>query len=126
MKPHLLIAESDPKVADLFHLFLTRQGFDVEVAAGGLECLEKLRRFPPDILIMSNDLPWGGSDGVLALMREEMDIPKVPVVLMGTDGASRQYASSAAAPVVQYLEKPFSLARLLDIVDESAPQKTVA
>jgi CheY-like chemotaxis protein len=116
MGPRVLIAESDAELVAFLQRFLTRRGYAVETAAGGLECLEKLHRFRPQVLVLNVQLLWGGGDGVLARLREGGDVPPVPVVLTGADGNGPD-----APPVVRRLLKPFSLADLLDSVHSAAP-----
>ena len=52
MKPTLLIAQSDAELRDAYRRFLTGRGYDVETAADGLDCLEKLRRVAPAVLVL--------------------------------------------------------------------------
>ena len=53
-------------------------------ARDGLACVAQLREFRPAVLVLDPALPWGWGDGVLARMREEADIPTVPVILLFT------------------------------------------
>ena len=114
MKPTLLIAESDDELRDAYRRFLTWHGYEVETAADGLDCLEKLRRLTPAVLVLDRGLRWGGADGVLACLREESTTSGVSVVLTATGGMPRDVAGDSGPPVVQYLPKPFGLAALLE------------
>jgi hypothetical protein len=40
------------------------------VARSALGCLEGIRRMAPDLVILDDYLPWGGADGVLAVLEE--------------------------------------------------------
>ncbi len=62
----LLIADSDPALADIYQSFFSNDGHDVEMAADGVQCLESIRQHLPDVLVLEYELPWGGGDGVLA------------------------------------------------------------
>jgi DNA-binding response OmpR family regulator len=66
MNQTLLIAEGDAELCDVYRRFFARQGFDVETASDALDCVEKLRRVPPAVLVLDWELRWGGGDGVLA------------------------------------------------------------
>jgi DNA-binding response OmpR family regulator len=116
MKPTLLIAESDAELRDAYRRFLAARGYDVETAADGLDCLEKLRRLAPAVCVLDRELPWGGADGVLALLREERATPGVAVVLTATAGHPADAAADVKPPVVQVLPKPFMLTALLESV----------
>ena len=44
---------------------LLREGFELETAVSGLECVARLREAVPDVLVLEPHMPWGGGDGVL-------------------------------------------------------------
>jgi DNA-binding response OmpR family regulator len=110
VKPILLLTEVDADLRDIYRLFLVERGFAVETASDGLECLAKLRRLDPDLLILDQDLLWGGADGVLAWMRESAS--DTPVVLT-TTAPRAGLPEEGMGPVVKILAKPFSLKALV-------------
>lgn len=97
----VLIAESNPAARQDLHRFLTDCGHAVETAAGGVECLGKLRRRSDAVLVLDRDLAWGGCDGVLAVLRDDPTLAHVPVLLTAAA------AEEPAAPVVGVLVKPY-------------------
>src|SRR5438552_16523647 len=120
MKLRLLIADPDTILTAVLQRCLARCGYAAETASAGLECLEKLRRFRPQVLLLSDELLWGGSAGVLALLREHADVPVLPVVLMSADDHSPECIALTVPPVVDCLLKPFALSALLDSIDAAA------
>jgi DNA-binding response OmpR family regulator len=112
MKRIVLVAEGDTELCDVYRTFLTGRGHEVETATDGLDCLEKLRRLNPAVLVLDLDLRWGGGDGVLAWLRERPS-PWLPVVLTATAGCPDGVAKFLEPPVVDYLPKPFTLKALL-------------
>ncbi len=112
MKPVVLVTNADPELRELFERFLVRKGHAVETASGGVECLDKLRRIFPDVLVLDQELPWGGGDGVLACLREDGPAPP-PAVVFTTWNAAACPPGLLAQPVVACLEKPFAMAELL-------------
>src|SRR5205085_2787098 len=80
--PRILIADPDPVLLDSYGAALARQGFDVTTAPDGLKCVGLLRAFAPDVIVLSPALPWGGGDGVLAVMTEESRAARVPVIVL--------------------------------------------
>ncbi|MBV8455292.1 MAG: response regulator [Acetobacteraceae bacterium] len=92
------------------------QGFDLETASDGLDCVEKLRRVTPAVLVLALELRWGGGDGVLAWLREQGVESGVPVILTYTAGNPPHLAAFTELPVVDHLCKPFELTALLERV----------
>lgn len=121
MKPFLLIADAEPILRGMFHLYLSAKGFPAETAVGVCDCLEKLRRLRPDVLILDRDLPGNGAVEVLAQMRDETTgLPWVPVILLSASAFAEP--DLIQHPIVSCLLKPFSLQRLADAAD-SAPSE---
>jgi len=118
MNPILLIADGDMPRRDLYSRLFTDRGYVVETATGGLQCLAQLRRLRPAVLVVHSDLPWGGGGGVLARMREDSDLPAVPVVLVGTTGISP--SDILRSRVVACLLKPFRLETLIEAVSAAS------
>ncbi len=112
MKPRLLIADSDAELRDVFRRFFSGSGFDVATAGDGLECLEQVRQFLPDVLVVEREILWGGGEGVLGRLREEYPLLAIDVVIITGDG--RDF--DPAPPVIACLEKPFSMAGLLELI----------
>jgi DNA-binding response OmpR family regulator len=102
MRFRVLVADSDGSLLKTYRDFLSRNGFEVVTALDGLDCLGKLRSFMPEALVLRRDLPWGQSDGVLALMMEEPDVPAVPVILV-----SHSTNPSTRKPSRTYLEAAY-------------------
>jgi CheY-like chemotaxis protein len=83
--------------------FLERCGFEVESALDALDCLELLQMQPAHLLVMEDQLLWGGSDGVLARLRGDLRELNPAVILIG----NRPHTSATLAPpVADYLRKP--------------------
>lgn len=111
MITQLLIADSDMLVLDRCRGYFARHGYQVEVAADGLKCLDSLGRMPPDILVLDRELLWGGGEGVLACLREDQWRWPETVILTASECADDSRAT-LPPPVKAVLPKPFSLARL--------------
>lgn len=114
MTPIVHIADADPELPDLYRRFFTHYGWQVEIATGGLDCLARLRQTPPQLLILDCPLPRGGPDGVLAVMRNDRDLCRIPVILTFTSARAEMPTESMSPPVVRALAKPFALKTLLE------------
>ena len=110
MKQTLLIADGDAELCDIFGRFFTDNGYVVRTALDGLDCLRKLRRMMPTVLVLDQELLWGGGDGVLAWLREEDFSHGIRVVFTG------DLAEIKDPPVVDCVSKPFALSGLLESV----------
>ena len=71
MKQTMLIADGDAELCDLYRIFVKDHGYDVETSSNGMDCVRKLRRETPDVLVLDLELLWGGGAGVLGWLRDE-------------------------------------------------------
>lgn len=110
----ILIADSDQFLVAAYRDHLCQLRALVSTALTGLACIEQLRAFTPDVLILDPTIPWGGGDGVLAVMHEESTI-RPPLVLLLTRGQDRGLLYRISSfRVDDYQTKPLSAARLVD------------
>jgi CheY-like chemotaxis protein len=125
MKPLLLIAEGDDELRYSLSCFFSSHGYEVATAAGGLDCLRQLRQRPPLACVLDQELRWGGSAGVLAVMRDDPDLRHIPVILTSTEDPRVPWPEPAP-PVVQALEKPYLWTDLLDWIDGAAAREAAS
>jgi DNA-binding response OmpR family regulator len=109
----LLIADGDPELSDIYRRFFSRNGYDVDTAGGGVECLVKLRSRTINHLILDIDLPWGGGEGVLAFLREEFPAQALPNVVLTSRPLDDAGPERVKLPVVGFFQKPCRLTTLL-------------
>jgi DNA-binding response OmpR family regulator len=123
VKHIVLIADRDAELGEVYGRFLARQGYAVETAAHGIECLDKLRRTTPSALVLDLELLWGGADGVLSYVREDRELANLPVILTATAARTAVSGADLASPAVAFCPKPFSLAALLETVRSAIARK---
>lgn len=70
-KPRAVVVEDDHDIQYLYKLKLEREGFDVAVASNGLEGLEAIKNFRPDIVLLDLMMPVMSGSEMLAEMRSE-------------------------------------------------------
>jgi len=120
MTNRLLIADADAEMSDLYRRFFSHHGYEVESAAGGLECLAKLHSRPNIYVILDLEIPWGGGDGVLACLREEFPERSHPIVVLTSRPFLQAGPEQVQPPVVRCFQKPCHLNELLDCIRSTA------
>lgn len=106
----VVVADQDVEFLERLESFLRRKGHEVVAVSDGLACLYALRECEPDILAISNDLLWGGSDGILSVMLDEAELQNIPVLLLqGEDG---NLGLRRHPMIVSAVRRPFQLDEL--------------
>jgi DNA-binding NtrC family response regulator len=125
VKTKLLIADSHSGVRELRRRLFVSCGFVVYTADGGVKCTWLLRDVKPHVLLLDTNLLWGGAEGVLAVLAEEWDARRVPVVLVGDCGRSPNQMQSGGYPVVAHLLPPIRATALIKSVQAAAWQSAL-
>src|SRR5260370_1580290 len=105
MEPVILIAVADESLRITYGLLLAEQGYRVVTATGGLDCLNKLCRVIPEVLILDKELLWGGGEGVLEVLRGGGNTLWPPVVLLTHENSDGLHKAQPT-PVGPCLRKP--------------------
>ncbi|GDY11111.1 MAG: response regulator [Planctomycetota bacterium] len=117
MSPTILIADEDRESARLYEHYLNRCGYRVLSASGGVECLSIIREQSPAVIIASENMPWGGADGLLDCLSDDSGLQCCPnVILTGYTPDENVSVLREMPCVFRYLRKPFLMGRLLDYV----------
>ncbi len=117
MSPTILIADDDRELDKLYEHYLSRCGYRVLTASGGVECLSIIHHEFPAVIVASVDMPWGGAEGLLDYLSEESGPQCNPnVILTGYTADENVAQLREASCVFRYLRKPFLMGRLLDCI----------
>jgi len=112
MPARILIADADRSLSEIYRAHLEGLGFAVRTAADGVECVNLLKEFRPNLLLLGTSLPWGGCDGVLAVIKEEPELrPEFVLVLASRTDPNVLYRL-ASCHIDDFQFKPLSPARL--------------
>lgn len=107
----VLIADPDESLLAEYREH-SQEGFDVVTALNGLECVDRLREQVPDVLVLEPQLLWGGGDGVLAVMHNDLDLATVPVMILTSCTDRGVLDDIARFPISDFHPKPLSPANL--------------
>jgi DNA-binding response OmpR family regulator len=110
----VLMADPDESLQQMYREALLQEGFEAIAAASGLQCVARLRERVPDVLVLEPLLPWGGGDGVLAMMGEIPGLAMVPVLVLTACRTPHILEGVSRFPISDYQIKPLTSARLAE------------
>src|SRR5689334_16377922 len=104
----VLVVEDSPDIADLLRHYLQGAGHDVEQVASGDEVLPRVRRTPPDVVVLDVMLP--GMDGwmVCQALRRDPATAAIPVLMLTARGEESDRIRGLELGADDYVVKPFS------------------
>jgi two-component system alkaline phosphatase synthesis response regulator PhoP len=120
MSVRVLLADPDQPLLSRYQDFLGQLGFEVETATTGVDCVDKLRQFSPNLLVLEPELPWGWGEGVLSVLGDECREPRIPVLVLAKQKERGEKLLRAgyriSATEVKPLEPYFLANRILRIL----------
>ena len=120
----LILAVDDvPDNLEIVRLRLESQGYRVATAADGVEALERMREFEPDLVLLDVMMPRLDGIEVVRTMRADPALRATPVILVTAKSDTRDVIEGLDAGGDDYLTKPFEHAALLARVRSMLRQK---
>jgi two-component system, cell cycle sensor histidine kinase and response regulator CckA len=119
----LLLADDDPLVLQACTRILHRLHFSVLTATNGLKALELFRLNPTQIEVVLLDIAMPIMDGLEACRAIHFLQPQVPIILSSGCSHSSAPASCEAAGAAGYLQKPYSIVELHDLLSRVTQHK---
>ncbi|WP_051341390.1 response regulator [Azospirillum halopraeferens] len=113
----ILLAEDSPTNQLVAVAFLRAAGYQVDVAANGLEAVEAARTLPYDLILMDIAMPeMDGLAATRALRAMPPPAGTLPIVAMTADAMEGDRERCLAAGMNDHIAKPVDRAHLLDTV----------
>lgn len=102
---HILIVDDEERIRTVLREYLSHSGYKIIEACDGLEAIDKVKKFPIDLIIMDVMMP--NLDGISAVreIKKEYDIPIIMLSARGEE-YDKLYGFDSGAD--DYVTKPFS------------------
>jgi two-component system OmpR family response regulator len=107
----ILVIEDDDDIAKMLALNLRAEGFEVAIEGSGEGGLARLRREPPQLLVLDLMLP--GVDGLQVCRKVRESADYIPIIILSAKSSETQRVLGLELGADDYLTKPFSMAELV-------------
>ena len=106
-KPSLLLVEDNAANIYLATFLLEQNGFAVEHASNGIECLAQVRVARPDIILMDLHMPvMDGYETARELLADPVTA-RIPIIAVTAYAMAGDRAKALAIGFRDYIEKPY-------------------
>ena len=121
----ILVIDDELEVRKVLHNYLTKQGYQVEIAESGEEGLQLAKKTLPDVIILDVMMPKMDGWEVLSYLKADQQLAAIPVIILSMmEDKSVAYSLGAS----DYLIKPITREQLSVVLqkyhfslNESAP-----
>jgi CheY-like chemotaxis protein len=114
MKKIILVVDDDASVRESVKKVLAGAGYEVVLAAGGLEAVAHFQSHPANLLLLDLGLP--NQNGWETCRHFSEEHPRIPIILM--TGQSGQFKSALSAGAAALMEKPLTADQLLHLIHQ--------
>ncbi|HTD21763.1 MAG TPA: response regulator [Terriglobales bacterium] len=114
----IILADDSISVRKFVGRMLEKAGYRVKLASDGLEALEMLGRSNCDLLITDLEMPRTNGYELLALLREQPEINRVPVVVVTSRAGVKYREHALKEGAAAFLVKPVQEEQLIAVVNE--------
>jgi cellulose synthase/poly-beta-1,6-N-acetylglucosamine synthase-like glycosyltransferase/FixJ family two-component response regulator len=113
MRRTVLIVDDEEQIRKLVSVALSRANYDVVLASGGYEAMDRIAEAIPDLIVL--DIMMPGIDGLALLtqLRADPAIRAVPVIMLTAKGATDDVVAGLGLGADDYLSKPFAMSELV-------------
>ncbi|MDR2618174.1 MAG: response regulator [Treponema sp.] len=109
----LLIVDDETINLDFFELMFSKLGFIVEKARDGVEALEKLKKFFPDLILLDNIMPRMSGWEFTKILKGDSKFKDIPIVMFSALDDVKDKIEGFELGVDDYITKPFNFSEVL-------------
>jgi len=112
----ILIVDDEQINLEFFDVMLSKLGFVVDKAENGLEALEKVRKFNPDIIILDNIMPKMSGWEVTKTLKNDVeykDFKDIPIIMFSAMDDVKDKVEGFELGVDDYITKPYNFSEVL-------------
>ena len=108
MAQRVLVVDDEPDLLELVRVNLSQAGYEVETAETGSQALERLRRSPPDLMVLDLMLPDLSGTEVCRHVRADGSLAEIPIIMLTAKADEVDRVVGLELGADDYVTKPFS------------------
>lgn len=116
MGKRVLLIEDEPNIIEAISFILSRDGWTVHTHEDGTTAMNKVRGFPPDLIILDVMLPGRSGFDILRDLRADPETTGIPVMMLTARGQEKDRDLAQRLGANLFMTKPFSNAEVRDHV----------
>jgi DNA-binding response OmpR family regulator len=109
----ILVADDEEIHLEFFEVMLSKCGYVVETAGDGVQALDKIKKFRPDLIILDNIMPKMSGWEVTRTLKSSPKFREIPIIMISALDDEKDKAAVFDVGVDDYITKPFDFAVVL-------------
>ena len=112
----VLIVDDEEPLARILAFAFQNEGCVVDVATDGVDCMNRISRSEPSVVLMDIMMPRLDGLDTIRLLRQNRAHRDIVIVAMSARGTEELEARSLAAGADLFVPKPFEIGRTIETV----------
>jgi CheY-like chemotaxis protein len=115
MKKHIMVVDDEPDIVELFKILLEKEGYEIISANSADECLQKLKKATPDLILLDIMMSGMPVKEMLKRIMENEEWRNIKIIYLTVVRMSEAEKSNLLqeANIVDFIEKPFDITDLV-------------
>lgn len=112
----ILIVDDDESTLEFFDIMLSNLSFEVVKANNGLEALEKVRLYDPDLILLDNLMPKMTGFEVIQILKKDKEFARfrnTPIIVFSALEDTEDKVLGFEMGIDDYITKPFNFSEVL-------------
>jgi DNA-binding response OmpR family regulator len=109
----ILIVDDEQINLEFFEVMLSKLGFVVENANDGVEALEKVKTFLPDLILLDNIMPKMSGWEVTKTLKNDPQLSGIPIIMFSALDDVKDKVAGFELGIDDYITKPFNFSEVL-------------
>jgi ribonuclease BN (tRNA processing enzyme)/FixJ family two-component response regulator len=124
-KHKILIADRSPELLKSIKTCKEAKNFHIETATSGEQCLKKIEKFQPELIIVDFMLPGVHGIEILKIVRQAPKMKKIGVIVTSFLSMVQNYHVAIKQGANYFLEKPFTTKQLFTLASRFFDNKLI-
>jgi DNA-binding response OmpR family regulator len=113
LKKKILMVDDEVINLELFDVMLTKLGFIIEKAENGIEALNKVKDFKPDLILLDNIMPKMSGWEVTKTLKADPKYREIPIIMFSAMDDAKDKVEGFELGVDDYITKPYNFSVVL-------------
>lgn len=112
----ILIVDDDHVTLEFFDIMLGKLGYDVIKAVDGIDALDKIKLYEPDLILLDNIMPKLTGFELIQILKKEREYTKyknTPIIMFSAMNDPRDKVLGLEMGIEDYIAKPFNFSEVL-------------
>ncbi|QLG89110.1 response regulator [Chitinibacter bivalviorum] len=124
--PRALVIDDSISARRATTQFMRDSGFEVRPALDGLDAIEQLENWTPDIVLVDMEMPRMNGLELAAYFRAQPHLQHIPIIMITSRSTEKHRRQAELSGVSRYLVKPFNDEQLMQQVMDLMEEKLAA